>query len=61
LINDFVSYNEDPAFIENRHDQSILSVIANRFGSIKLMDETYFNPNWNHDGMLYPFWAKRIK
>lgn len=54
LINDDIC-NEHPSFIENRHDQSILSVLVNKYGSIKLIDETYF---W--DGKEYPFWATRL-
>jgi hypothetical protein len=60
LINDVVNC-EDENFIENRHDQSIISVLVNKYGSIKLIDETYFYPNWEKDGFCYPFWAKRIK
>ena len=60
LINDHTG-NEDPRFIDNRHDQSILSVLVNKYGSIKLLDETYFYPNWITNGECYPFWAKRIK
>jgi hypothetical protein len=57
LIND-VTGIEDPEFIENRHDQSIFSILVNTYGSVKLPDETYF-PNWD-DGRNYPFLAKRI-
>jgi hypothetical protein len=60
LINDN-TYNEDPNFIENRHDQSTLSILVNKYGSIKLIDETYFHPNWDTVGKEYPFLAKRIK
>jgi len=60
LINDLV-HNEDPQFIENRHDQSILSVLVNKHGSVKLLDETYFYPNWDTNGINYPFWARRLK
>jgi hypothetical protein len=60
LINDNV-YNERPYFRENRHDQSILSVLVNKYGSIKKIDETYFEPNWDTIGKEFPFWAKRIK
>jgi hypothetical protein len=60
LINEDIK-NENEKFIENRHDQSILSILVNKYGSIKLMDETYFHPNWEKDGFYYPFWAKRIK
>ena len=60
LINDKLT-NEHASFVENRHDQSILSLLTNKCGSIKLLDETYFNPNWEVDGKAYPFWAKRMK
>ena len=39
LINDDTK-NEANYFIENRHDQSIYSIIVKKFGSIKLNDET---------------------
>ena len=60
LINDIIQV-EDSNFIENRHDQSILSVLSNKYGSIKILDETYFSQNWEIDGFHYPFWAKRLK
>lgn len=60
LINDDIE-TEDPSFIEHRHDQSIFSLLVNTYGSIKLLDETYFYPNWDSDGKDYPFWATRIK
>ena len=58
LINDERT-NECPEFVDHRHDQSILSVIVNKEGSIKLSDETWFHPNWNNEGANYPFWATR--
>jgi len=58
LINDEQA-KEDPRFIDHRHDQSILSVIVNKRGSLKITDETYFS-NWN-DGVNYPFLAKRLR
>ena len=61
LINNNIHNDEDMHFVENRHDQSIISVLVNKYGSIKLLDETYFHPNWDVDGFHYPFWAKRIK
>lgn len=60
MINDSIC-DEDINFIDNRNDQSILSVLVNKYGSIKMKDETYFHPNWETDGFCYPFWAKRIK
>jgi hypothetical protein len=58
LINDD-NGKEDPRFIDHRHDQSILSVLVNKRGSLKITDETYFS-NWN-DGTNYPFLAKRLR
>lgn len=58
LINDEHSKEED-CFIDHRHDQSILSAIVNKRGSLKLKDETYFS-NWI-DGENYPFLAKRLR
>jgi len=58
LINDCTN-NESNEFIEHRRDQSIISVLVNKYGSIKLLDETYF-ANWN-DGLRYPFLARRLR
>lgn len=58
-INNERSHTEDPAFVDHRHDQSIYSVLVNKYGSIKLKDETYFAPNWA-DGAAYPILAKRL-
>ena len=58
LINDIKSDNQDPEFQDHRHDQSIISILVNKYGSIKLKDETWFS-NWNVDGILYPIWAVR--
>ena len=45
----------------HRHDQSILSLLVKKYGSIKIADETYFHPFWEKNGSLYPFWATRIR
>jgi len=59
LINDTPSKIPNAiGFIENRHDQSVWSVIRKQFGSIILEDETYFS-NWHVDGHKYPIWAIR--
>jgi hypothetical protein len=57
LINDEITNEEHPSFVENRHDQSILSILVNKYGSIKLLDETYFC-NWENAKDV-PFLAKR--
>ena len=61
LINDKHSLNEDKLFIDHRHDQSIFSLLVKQFGSIKIPDETYFEPHWIEKGKNYPFWATRIR
>ena len=58
LINDDI-LNEESYFIENRHDQSIYSIIVKKYGSIKLKDETWFN-DWNY-GINFPILVKRNK
>lgn len=58
--------NENTGFIENRHDQSIISVLRKKYGSIVLSDETKF-PNGTQSMMgteeqyKYPFWASRLR
>ena len=48
-------------FIDNRHDQSILSLLRKKNGSIIIQDETWFE-NFNDKKCLkYPFWATRKK
>jgi hypothetical protein len=59
LINDVLTNNEDPQFIDNRHDQSIYSVLVNIYGSIKIKDETYYGDDWSK-GINFPILAKRL-
>jgi hypothetical protein len=61
LINDKHSLNENKLFIDHRHDQSIYSLLVKQFGSIKIPDETYFEPHWMVRGKMFPFWATRIR
>lgn len=53
--------NQIPDFIDNRHEQSILSIIMKKYGSIILKDETYFKQFGNDRSLLYPFWATRLR
>jgi hypothetical protein len=53
------SIPNDSSFIENRHDQSIFSVIRKQLGTEIIWDETYFYPNWDISGKNYPIWASR--
>ena len=58
IINDMKT-EENPEFIDHRHDQSIFSLLVKKYGSIKIPDETYFAPNWILNGNNYPIWAVR--
>ena len=49
-----------PTFVENRHDQSIWSILRKQHGSLIIPDETYFI-NWNADGIFFPLLATRKK
>jgi len=53
------SIPNDSSFIENRHDQSIFSVIRKQLGTEIIWDETYFAPDWNIYGNNFPIWATR--
>ena len=65
LINDERT-NEDPEYIDNRHDQSIYSMLVKKHGSIKVHDETYFNDvefneHWGVESIKYPLLTKRLR
>lgn len=55
--------NQEKYFIDNRHEQSIFSIIRKLKETIVLKDETYFKPfnKTNKEAIKYPFWATRIK
>lgn len=56
------SISNDPSFIENRHDQSLFSVLRKIYGSeMSTFDETYFENEWHNRGIDYPFWAVRMR
>ena len=68
ITNQFVEKNklENNLFKDNRHDQSILSVVRKKYGSVVLPDETIWIKNgraiFNNDkAKISPFWATRIK
>lgn len=48
-------------FIDNRHDQSILSLARKKHGSIVLGEETWFKLFGNKESLKFPFWATRKK
>ena len=53
--------NQEKYFKDNRHEQSIFSLIRKIYGSILLSDETWFTPFGNNISLNYPFWATRKK
>jgi hypothetical protein len=61
LFTDYYNNNQQSYFIDNRHDQSIFSIIRKIHNSIILNDETYFELFGNEESLKYPFWATRLK
>tara|TARA_Y100000389_G_scaffold164560_1_gene168341 strand:- start:625 stop:1344 length:720 start_codon:yes stop_codon:yes gene_type:complete len=62
LVTDYYSKDQAPYFKDNRHDQSIFSIIRKLHKSIELEDETYFWNQWDtRNQENYPFLALRLK
>lgn len=60
LFTDYYNNNQQNYFIENRHDQSVFSIISKMNKSILLNNETFFEFD-SQESLKYPFFAKRIK
>lgn len=60
LFTDFYQ-NNHKGFIENRHDQSIISILRKIHGSVVIPDESDSNHFQNTDKVIYPFRATRLK
>lgn len=50
---------EDPAFVEHRHDQAILSGLVKNSGIKVWPNETHFAPDWRVSGAAFPIWSLR--
>jgi hypothetical protein len=61
LFTDYYNKNQELYFKDNRHDQSVFSVIRKKYNSIVLNDETYFEPFGSIESLKYPFWATRYR
>ena len=62
LITDVYNRNQDLCFRDNRHDQSISSVLRKIIGSEVIpRDETYVVPFGGEESMNYPIWATRSR
>lgn len=59
LFTDDYNDKQEEFFKDNRHDQSLSSVIRKKIGSVVIeRDETFFS-NFYKEGLKYPFWATR--
>ena len=61
LITDYYNKYQGEYFIDYRHDQSILSLVRKKYGSVVLNDETYTKINKDKFDPRFPFWATRIR
>ena len=62
LITDKYNENQDKYFKDNRHDQSISSIIRKKIGNIVIpKDESYIIPFGKGESLKYPFWATRSR
>lgn len=58
LITDYYNQFQDDEFIENRHDQSIWSVLSKKYGGVIIENETYFKDR-RTEQFNYPFLSVR--
>jgi len=50
----------DGSFVEHRHDQSVLSLLRKKYGSVVIPDETWY-PDWDLEYIKkFPILAKRL-
>lgn len=62
LFTDHYNTNQDsPEFIDNRHDQSIFSVVRKQHDTYILPDETWHEPFRSVESLKYPFWSTKIR
>lgn len=59
LFTDYYNSNQNAGFIDNRHEESIFSVIRKIHNPLLLGDETWFTQFGNKESLKYPFWATR--
>lgn len=61
LFTDYYNAKQESYFIDNRHEQSIYSLIRKLGNPILLSDETWHTPFGSDESLYYPFWATRIR
>lgn len=60
LFTDHYNKHQARYFKDNRHEQSIFSVLRKCDNTVIIPDETYFKPHWNsRKALSVPFWATR--
>ena len=61
LFTDHYNNNgQESCFIENRHDQSVLSLNRKIHGSVIIQDETYHGNFKSEEALKYPLLATRL-
>ena len=45
LITDYYNKNQIDSFVDNRHDQSIFSLLSKKLGGVIIKNETFFEKN----------------
>lgn len=62
MFTDYYNSNQYINFKENRHEQSIFSLLRKIHGSVVIKnDESWMVPFGKGESLKYPFWATRIK
>lgn len=62
ITDNYNKINQNNYFKDNRHDQSISSIIRKKIGSIVVpKDESWCPPFGKGESLKYPFWAARSK
>jgi len=58
---DYNKKNQIDVFKDNRHEQSISSVLRKTIGSLVIDDESWMQPLGFGESLKYPFWATRLR
>ena len=59
VFTDFYNEKQEDYFKENRHDQSVFSLIRKKNDTILIEDETFFLDYNTTEALKSPFWATR--
>lgn len=62
LVTDSYNHSQNVYFKDNRHEQSVTSVLRKKIGSVVIDgDESWMQPLGEGESLKYPFWATRSK